>query len=100
MNTNMTGFRCVFFKYCFLVLWTKVASAMEGLMFNKTVLNRCSVNGTSRCSFRANTKPVVQFKNYSLGDVLNCSEMLLPNGQFDYDILTFPMLRLLSFKAQ
>ena len=33
MNTNMTGFRC--FSKIF-VLWTKVASALEGLRFSVT----------------------------------------------------------------
>ena len=49
MNTNMTGFRWVFFKnLCVLVLWMKVASALEAVknigdsawyicMFNKHV---------------------------------------------------------------
>ena len=32
MNTNMTGSRC-FSKFCVLVLWTKVASALVGLRF-------------------------------------------------------------------
>ena len=31
MNTNMTGFGC-FSMICVLVLWTKVASALEGLI--------------------------------------------------------------------
>ena len=31
MNTNMTGFRCIQKNLCVLVLWTKVASALEGL---------------------------------------------------------------------
>ena len=31
MNTNMTGFRLFFKILCILVLWTKVASALEGL---------------------------------------------------------------------
>ena len=30
MNTNVTGFRCVF-NLCILGLWAKVASASEGL---------------------------------------------------------------------
>ena len=36
MNTNMTGFRWIskiFAKVCVLVLWTKVASALEGLRY-------------------------------------------------------------------
>ena len=32
MNTNMTGFGC-FQNWCVLVLWMKVASALEGLSF-------------------------------------------------------------------
>ena len=35
MNTNMTGFRCFSKNLCTLVLWTKVASALEGLMLFK-----------------------------------------------------------------
>ena len=32
MNTNITGFlKMVFKRLCTLVLWTKVASALEGL---------------------------------------------------------------------
>ena len=31
MNTNMTGFRVFIKIVCILVLWTKVASALEGL---------------------------------------------------------------------
>ena len=31
MNTNKTGFGCFYKDLCFLVLWTKVASALEGL---------------------------------------------------------------------
>ena len=31
MNTNMTGFRWFSKNICILVLWTKVASALEGL---------------------------------------------------------------------
>ena len=31
MNTNMIGFRWFFRKLCILVLWTKLASALEGL---------------------------------------------------------------------
>ena len=31
MNTNMAGFRYVFRNLCVLVLWTKVASALEGI---------------------------------------------------------------------
>ena len=31
MNTNMTGFKWFSKKYCVLVLWIKVASALEGL---------------------------------------------------------------------
>ena len=31
MNTNMTGFRCFLKNLCIPVLWTKVASALEGL---------------------------------------------------------------------
>ena len=31
MNTNMTGFRCFFKNLCGLVLWLKVALALEGL---------------------------------------------------------------------
>ena len=31
MNTYMTGYRYFFQKLCVLVLWTKVASALEGL---------------------------------------------------------------------
>ena len=30
MNTNMTGFECFFINLCDPVLWTKIASAMEG----------------------------------------------------------------------
>ena len=36
-NTNMTGFRC-FSNLCVLVLWTKVASASEGLKAIETIL--------------------------------------------------------------
>ena len=32
MNTNMTGFKWFFKKLCVLVLWMKVASALEGLI--------------------------------------------------------------------
>ena len=32
MNTNMTGFRCFFKNLCVLVLWMKVALALEGLI--------------------------------------------------------------------
>ena len=32
MNTNMTGIGMVLKNLCFLVLWTKVASALEGLI--------------------------------------------------------------------
>ena len=35
MNTKMTGFRCFFKNLCILVLYTKVASALEGLSFKK-----------------------------------------------------------------
>ena len=31
MNTNMTGFRWFFQNICVLVLWAKVALALEGL---------------------------------------------------------------------
>ena len=31
MNTNMTGVKKVFNFFCILVIWTKVASALEGL---------------------------------------------------------------------
>ena len=31
MNTNMTGFRCVFNNLCIRVFWTKVASVCAGL---------------------------------------------------------------------
>ena len=33
MNTNMTGFRC-FSNICILVLWTKLASALEGIFIS------------------------------------------------------------------
>ena len=40
MNTNMTGFRWFSENLCILVLWTKVASALEGLiMFPLLPLN-------------------------------------------------------------
>ena len=32
MSTNMTGFRWFSKKLCILVLWTKVASALEGFL--------------------------------------------------------------------
>ena len=32
MNTNMTGFRWFPKKLCILLLWTKVASALQGLI--------------------------------------------------------------------
>ena len=34
MNTNMTGFRWFSKNLCILVLWAKVASALEGLSIN------------------------------------------------------------------
>ena len=34
MNTNMTGLRWFFINLCVFVLWTKVASALEGLKPN------------------------------------------------------------------
>ena len=38
MNTNMTGFTCMVFKsLSILVLWTKVAAALEGLKANKII---------------------------------------------------------------
>ena len=46
MNTNMTGFRC-FSKIRVLVLWMKVAIALEGLnnsigsMYIGNVVNKC-----------------------------------------------------------
>ena len=33
MNTNMTRFRCFFENLCVPVLWTKEASALEGLIY-------------------------------------------------------------------
>ena len=43
MNTNMTGFRCVFFILCALVLGTKVASALEGLRSQTVVRDSVKV---------------------------------------------------------
>ena len=40
MNTNMTGFKCFFKNLYVLVLWTKVASALQGL---KEVFGGCLV---------------------------------------------------------
>ena len=38
MNTNMVGFlKTVFINLCILVLWTKVATALEGLRHHSTV---------------------------------------------------------------
>ena len=42
MNTNMIGFRCFFKNLCVLVLWTRVASALEGLRV---------ISGTTAASF-------------------------------------------------
>ena len=42
MDTNMTGFRRFSKKNCILVLWTKVASALEGLIVS--VLPSCPEN--------------------------------------------------------
>ena len=36
MNTNTTGLKMVFKRLCVLVLWTKVASALEGLRVAQT----------------------------------------------------------------
>ena len=38
MNTNITGFRWFSKSFCVLVLWTKVVSALEGLLKSKRVL--------------------------------------------------------------
>ena len=50
MNTNMSGFRWFFKNLCILVLWTKVASALEGLNINEIVrllLEAVSIKGLS-----------------------------------------------------
>ena len=39
MNTNTTGFRWFSKNLCILVLWTKVASVLEGLRLPFTVLS-------------------------------------------------------------
>ena len=44
MNTNMTGFGWLSKKLCILVLWMKVASALEGL---RILLRYCILNEIS-----------------------------------------------------
>ena len=40
MNTNMTGFRFVFSKkLCLLVLWIKVASALDKIIIKQHIRN-------------------------------------------------------------
>ena len=38
MNTNMTGFRRFSKVFALLVIWTKVASALEGLMYKTAAM--------------------------------------------------------------
>ena len=37
MNTNMTGFGCFLKNLCIPVFWTKVASALEGLIYIEVI---------------------------------------------------------------
>ena len=72
----------IFKNLCFLVLWTKVASALEGL------------KGTIQFRIMVGPVPIVQPIPVHVVDArLTCGGMVL-NGQ--PQVLTLPMLRLLS----
>ena len=50
MNTNMTGFRCDFFRNrCILVRWMKVASALERLNGRAVRDKRVSLTNSKLC---------------------------------------------------
>ena len=57
MSTNMTGFRWFSKNLCVLVLWTKVASALEGILY--FLFMTLNIRNVQCFGIRAPAMPVV-----------------------------------------
>ena len=95
MNTNMTGLRWFWRNPCGLLLWTKVASALEGLTLSSDSSTACRAYTEK---FRKNTQfPLLLFLIESLGIWDDSAQIA---GTVLECISTLSMLRRLLSKAQ
>ena len=68
VNTNITGFGWFSKKVCVLVLWTKVVSALEGLLKSKRVLFDKGHTDTDQASIEC--IPSLILEGFSLSTVV------------------------------